>query len=160
MSYSDELEERLGVNYFINGLEEQFDKSEYSGGAKNPQNTLRKLKLFLYREWDEWRPSSKGTIIDSTDCLSLVTIVHLLAARKGVETIIVRPKNITRYFHALLSYEDNGNDDIFKLSGRYRNYDCLPMGVDQVERRIRYTRPVVNLVNTLRFGNNITPPYQ
>ncbi len=151
MSYSTELEEKLGVKNFIDRLEQEFDRSEYSRNLGDSLDRLRKIKLFLYKERDRWKPLSDETMLDSTDCLTLVTIVHLLAARKGVDTTIVRPKNISRYFHAMLSYETENGEDIFKVAGRYRRYDCLPMRVDQVVRRIRYIRPLVNLVNSLRF---------
>ena len=155
MAYCSELEERLEVKNFIDRLEQEFDRSDYSKNLKNSLNHLRKIKLFLYREWDQWKPLSEETMLDSTDCLSLVTIVHLLASRKGIDTTIVRPKNLSRYFHAMLSYESENGADIFKVAGRYRKYDCLSMGVDQVERRIKYIRPLVNLVNSFRFGNNV-----
>lgn len=150
MDYSSELEEKLNATCFIDRIEQEFNRSRYSGNIKNPENLLRKIKLFLYRDWDMWRPLSKNTMLDSTDCLSLTIITHLLALRKGVYTTIVKPKNISRYFHAMLSYEHNGYEDIFKVAGRYRRYKCVPMNITKIERRIRYIRPLVNLVNYFR----------
>lgn len=153
MDYSNELENRLKVNNFIDSLEQEFDKSEYSKCQGTSLNQLRGIKLFIYREWNKWKPLSEGTLLNSTDCLSLATIAHLLGARKGLETNIVRPKNLSRYFHAMLSYSSENGDNIFVVAGRCRGYEVLPLRVDQVERRIKYTSPLVNMVNSIRFGN-------
>jgi hypothetical protein len=158
MSYTSDLEVKLGAKEFIDRLEGSFDRSEYSGNFRNSLNLLRKIKLFLYREWDGWRPLSQDSKLDATDCLTLATITNLLAARKGVETIIVRPKDLTRYFHAMLEYDTGEGKQIFKLAGRNRNYETLTMPIEQVERRIRYIRPLVNLANSVRFGNKV-PSY-
>jgi hypothetical protein len=154
MINSNDLEDRLNVKNFIDQLEEKFDTSDYYIEPGRSLDQLRRMKLFLYRRWDEWKPLSNETMLDSTDCLTLVTVVHLLAKRKGVHTTIVRPKNISRYFHAMLSYESINEQKIFKVSGRYRKYDCLPMDLNQIDRRIKYIRPLINLVNSFRFNKS------
>ena len=147
------LENSLNARELIDKLEVVYDNSSFSSEAKNPLNQLRKIKLFLYREWNNIREVSKGTLLDSTDCLTLATIAHLLAYRKGLETKVVRPKNITRYFHAMLEYKSQEETKIFKLSGRNRKYKSIPLSNTQIEKRIKYIRPIVNFVNSFRFRN-------
>jgi len=154
MGYSEDLETRLNVKEFIDRLEDSFDKSRYSTDSKNPLKLLRRIKLFLYGEGGIWRSLSEDSMLNSTDCLTLATITNLLASRKGIETTIVRPKNFSRYLHAMLEYRAEKGKDIFKLSGRNRKYSCLCMTNEQVERRIRYIRPLVNLINSFRFSGN------
>ncbi len=154
MNQIEDLENRLNVKNFIDELEIVYDNSQFSSKAKNPLDQLRKIKLFLYRSWDDLRKISEGTQLDATDCLTLATTAHLLAYRKGLETKVVRPTNITRYFHAMLEYEFNGESKIFKLSGRNRKYDSTLLLNAQIEKRINYIRPLVNMVNSIRFGDN------
>lgn len=155
MSYSCELEDKLKVKDFIDVLEQKFDNSRYFKESRSSLNQLRSMKLFLYRDWSEWRLCSQGTLLDSTDCLTLSVITHLLASRKGIDTIVVRPKKISRYFHAMLSYDFGEGKNIFKIAGSNNKYGCVPLKESQIQRRIKYTRPFVNFVNSIRFGKEV-----
>jgi hypothetical protein len=155
MNYSYDLETRLNAKRFIDKFEESFDRSKYYTNSKNPLKLLRRIKLFLYREWNNWRFFSQDSMLNSTDCLTLAVIVNLLAYRKGVETNIVRPKNVSRYLHAMLEYDTKKGKNLFKLAGRSRKYECLCMTSKQVEKRIKYIRPLVNLINSFRFSDNV-----
>lgn len=150
MNHIEDLGRRLKADEVIPDLERAY--SPYRPlEVEIPLDELRAIKVFLHREKERIRMITRGTLLDSTDCLTLAVTAQLLAYRRGLETRVVRPKNITRYFHAMLEYDSEEGPQVFKLTGRNRKYEPTPLSNDQIERRITYIRPVVNLVNAVRF---------
>ncbi|MFC1768172.1 hypothetical protein ACFLZX_00270 [Nanoarchaeota archaeon] len=152
MKYSEELESRLGVKRVIDNIESHFDNTGYSGDSEDPLKLLRQMKIFLYREWDAWRNYAKGSMIDSTDCVTLSTVVNLLSYRKGLETELVRPKKLTKRYHALLQFEDSNRTDTYDVTSKKDVNDVVPLSTDQVVTRLRIYRPIINIINRLKFG--------
>jgi len=156
--YSQDLESRLKIGNRARALTEMFD--DYADGGGHPHHieyNLKLIRLFLHRRMPERRALFKGTLLDSTDCLTFATLANLLATRRGIDTRIVRPDDITRYFHAMLTFKtEEGNDRVFKVTGSSREYKWVSLTPEEVVNKLSYMRPVVNFVNWLR-GNPILP---
>jgi len=158
-NYSEELEEMLGAKTVINKLELIFNDSPFSQFPDEaPLSKLRNINHFIFKEWERWNVVAKGSMLDSTDCLTLSVVANLLAHRKGLETRVVRPTQLTRYFHAMLEYDSLNEKETFVVAGRDRHYEYVPLSVDQIEQRLKYSRIIINLVNYLRFGDNVPLP--
>ena len=155
MDYSTELERRFGIRAHMAALGERFD-SAYSNLPESTNNhqTLRRIRGFLSRKKNERRQLFQETRLSSTDCLTIAILANLLAARKGIQTRIARPDKLTKYFHAMLVYSENGSPErVFNLSGRggYKQYVILTPR--EVETRLGYIKPVIDFANYIRRHN-------
>lgn len=151
MNYCEKLEEILDVSSVIDNLEKAFDDSDfYIKPEDSNLKRLQKIRLFLAKEKDTKIKLTNSSQLDSTDCLTVATTVNLLAYRKGIETRIVRPDMLSRYFHAMLSYQCEKGREIFKVTGRDKIYPSVELSPEQVKTRISYIRPLINLVNKIR----------
>lgn len=152
MNYSQDLESRFDVSSQVNQLAEEFDKFYGARDARSgvgELQMLRRIKIFLSHKKNNRRDLFKDSKLNSTDCLTLAILANLLAARKGIKTQIARPKNLARYFHAMLVYEQDSRGVLFNLSGRggYREYQVLTP--EQVQKRLSYTKPIIDVANYL-----------
>jgi len=152
MDYSNELERMFGVRQHVDTLGALLDNN-YSNLPKPSNNyqILRRIRVFLSRKKDERRQLLGETNLNSTDCLTLAILANLMAARKGVQTRIARPDKLTKYFHAMLIYSENDEQEkVFNLSGRggYKHYVILTP--KEVETRLGYIKPVIDFANYVR----------
>ena len=158
MEYSKDLEQRLGVTELMDKLEVEFSSVYPYKYSTRPLEVLRKVKVFLHQYWNERRTLFRGSVLDSTDCLTIAILANTLASRRWVKTRIARPRKLTRYYHAILIYESKKGEEIFKVSGRYKKYDWIVLTPHEVEFRLRYIKPILDLANFLRCNN--VPAYQ
>lgn len=150
MGYSEVLEKRLGVNGIIDKLEEDFDDFYNNTGSLQPRKLLENIRVYLNRRNNYRIGVCNGSQLDSTDCLTWTVLGNLIANRKDLETEIAYPTNPLRYCHVMLTYPNEGSTEVFIVSGRNRKYQYKKLTVDQVIRRLKYIRPIVNFVNRLR----------
>lgn len=152
MDYSSELERIFDVRQEIAALGDSFDGAYSNLPAPiNNRQFLRRIRIFLSKRKDERRQLLRDTRLSSTDCLTIAVLANLLAARKGVRTKIARPDNLAKYFHAMLVYSENGRPEkVFNLSGRggYKQYVLLTP--QEVEKKLGYIKPVIDMANYIR----------
>jgi len=148
-SYPEELEKTLKINEVVNQLENEFDLFLQNNklNPKNELDTLRAIKLFIYREQEKVRAITSESILSGFDCLTLSIITCLIAHRKGYDTKIGRPDKITRHFHSLIIKEDG---EMFKVAGKNRNYSVKEMRIDDVIARLKRIGPIINTVNNVK----------
>lgn len=152
--YPMELEKRLGVAELMDELEIRFDGYPHEHvDSRGDLRILRMIRTYLAYEMDGRRKLFKGTILDSTDCWTLTTLTHMLAARKGIKTSIARPKGISHYFHAMLIYNDGTGELSFNAAGRPRQYEGIKLAYHRVETILRAVTPVIRVANYLRCNN-------
>jgi hypothetical protein len=154
--YPEQLEGKLGLSQAIDQIEAEFDK--YKDGAQqentreNELDTLRSIKVFLYRNKNKILEIIKDTQLPGFDCLSMSVITCILAYRKGYEVKIGRPDKLSRYLHALIIMKD-GN--MFKVAGKSRNYKVESMTVEEVAKRLKYTGPFIRTINSIKSKVNL-----
>jgi len=155
MNYSKDLEKRMQVASQVSQLETMYDRYYAGKNSKWALGTLRRIKMFIE---DESQKSAReelfrGTKLNATDCITLATIANLLAARKGIKTRVAKSKNLINYLHAVLVYEIDGKEHVFKLTGRRRIYhrnECQVLSPRGVENMLTYVRPLINVANYLK----------
>lgn len=154
ISYSEELELSLEIGTVVDQLVTEFDGflERNNLTPTNELGMLRAIKIFIYREEKRVREITTESIISGFDCLTLSIITCLIAHRKGYNTTIGRPDNITRYFHSLIIKQDG---EMFKVAGRNRNYPIKEMDAEDVIARLKAIGPVINTVDKIkkRFDN-------
>jgi hypothetical protein len=160
MSYISDLEQRMEAQEITPVLERAFDRF-YSGHIPltSTLDILRRTQAFMHDGSQVYRQITRGSLLDSTDCLTLAVIASLIASRKGVDTTIASPKGLN-FLHAVMIYHESGKDRVFKLTGRRRHYsaqDCTHLSPKDIQRRLKYFRPVINFVNYLRFRGKYKP---
>lgn len=146
--YSEELEKILNAKATVDKLEKEFNTFLHKKGKniliKRELNTLRLIKLFIYKEQDKIKTITSQSILSGFDCMTLSIIVCLLAKRKGCNIKIGRPDKISRYFHSLIIRQDG---EMFKIAGKNRNYHVKEMKIDDVIARLKILKPIIDIVN-------------
>ncbi len=151
MNYCESLEGILEAKEVIDKIESALDSSQYSiENTDTDLITLQKIRLFLSKERETRMNITKSSMLDSTDCLTVASIINLVAYRKGVETRIVRPDKKSRYFHAMLTYNHHDEIRIFKPTGSSRIYPPVDLKPEDVKKRLGYVRPIINTINRIR----------
>lgn len=169
LAYPDELEKLLGVSEIVNKLEADFDlfvkekEEEWEMRRENREDkinerlneddkedpelrTLRLIKAFMAKKKDGINRITEESPLKGYDCLTMSIITCLLANRKGYQVKIGRPDKFSRFFHALIV---RGSGSMFKIAGRSRNYEVKVMDTSDVSRRLKTTKPLVNIVNSV-----------
>ena len=151
ISYSDELEKTLAVKEIVDELEKELDiflqHKDKGGAIKNELDTLRLIKLFIYREQDKIMATTSQSTLSGFDCLTLSIITCLLAKRKGYDVKIGRPDKISRYFHSLIIKQDG---EMFKVTGKNRKYDVIEMKINDVVARLKSFKSIIDIVDSAK----------
>ena len=153
MDYALELEKLLKVESLVDSLDQMFgtyERQNYAHRASASRPALMRIKHFLKDQHLSWRREAKNTLLDSADCNTLASITCMLAGRQGHDARVVRPDDITRYFHAMVTYEQNGSRLPFKVSGKSPPAGWIDLTTSDVERRLRFITPIIRLANSTR----------
>ena len=151
MDYCESLERILEAKEVIDKIESALDSSEHSIETTDTDLiTLQKIRLLLAKERETRMHITKNSMLESTDCLTVASIINLIGYRKGVETRIVRPDKISRYFHAMLTYNHHEEIRIFKPTGSSRIYVPVELTPEEVKGRLSYIRPIIMTINKIR----------
>lgn len=143
------IEEKLGVSRQCETLSESFSAWN-SRPAHDTERFLREFKGFLGREYGLSRKIFQGTVLDSTDCLTLAVMAVSTGHRQGFSLGIARPSELSHYFHAMLVYSDGVSDNIFKLTGKSKPGRYTPLDESDIVFRLKFTTPLVRTVNRVK----------
>lgn len=144
-----DLERRLKVHHQMDHFEANFDR-DYPNFDTNRDvvHQLRDIRKYVHEKKDLWEELFKNSLLNSSHCLVYALLAHLLAFRKGIQTEVVRPQNLTTYFHAMLVYDSGEGKQVMKITGRpHKQYEWQGLSSFRIEQRLRYMTPVTNLVN-------------
>lgn len=151
------LEERLCVKDIVDHLERHLDLcSKKQINSDMPARALRRIKVFLYKEWICYKDTLKDSILDSRDCVAIAAIANMLAKRKGIDTKIVSPRNLNRFLHAMLVYIKDGKQRVFELTSKQK-YNCSyrTLSFDEIYTRLIYTRYLLPFLGIVRPNNHL-----
>lgn len=141
------LERNLEVSDQINWLIIRFHQYRGVDIHVRPEAMLRRIKGFLGEFSQERHEYFKDTLLSGSSCLTLAVEAASLAARQEIPVDIVRPKDIGHYLHAALLYNQNDELRVFKVSGRDYQPDYVILGIDSIEQRLKFFKPIIDFVN-------------
>lgn len=154
LSTTVNLEDRLNVREIIDVLEKRFDSfgiDYFNKYKNNTRNILRIIKLFLYKEWGEYKELFKDSYLNSKDCLALTTIASMLAKRKGISTKVASPKKIFRFLHAMLLYQREDKEEVFEIAAKYVDKSYSILSAEEIKTRLYLTKPLFNILSLIPF---------
>lgn len=103
-------------------------------GGDSEKATLQKIKIFLHRNEVLVQSACLDSRFDQSNCLTLSTLACLMAARKGIQVSLGKPKNISeRFVHTCLIKSDGKKFHVVNYD--VESTEFIKMDVDEIIRR-------------------------
>jgi hypothetical protein len=149
--YCREIEEKISCNELLNGIEKEFKEYLLKKNAecKTSAETFGEIKKFFAEK--KYTLDKRGTTrLRGTDCLTLSVLGVLLAGRRGIDSRVAIPRDITHALHAIIVYPEGKTMNVFNIAGRSIPKNPRVIGAKEISLRLRFISPFVQTANKIR----------